>query len=251
MTSRPLSEYFERAAAKNPSEWVKAAEARLMLGDRAGADALFAKSGAAGYQMAQWNFLTGRRTLGSAKWRGWLKWRNWRPRRMAICRRSRSVSLRSGSWKWATARRQRTWRMKLPCAPAVHRHIAIAGLCLHITSGGARRRLRAAVREKVPRGDPVVAGWVSGNQSVRGWQLRTLLAWAYVETGAIDQAASLLDPYPLPLSSGEPLFASLIFPRYLSLRGTVLRHQGKIDEAKQSFELYSKYQDQPESNATK
>jgi hypothetical protein len=81
--------------------------------------------------------------------------------------------------------------------------------------------------------------------------MRTLLAWAYVETGAIDQAAGLMDPYPLPLSSGEPLFASLIFPRYWSLRGTVLEHEGKIDEAKKSFELYSKYQDQPEPNATK
>jgi len=35
------------------------------------------------------------------------------------------------------------------------------------------------------------------------------------------------------------------------LRATVLEHQGKIDEAKQSHELYSKYQDQPEPNATK
>ena len=46
-------------------------------------------------------------------------------------------------------------------------------------------------------------------------QVRTLLAWAYVETGAIDKAVPLLDDYPLPLSSGEPLFACLMFPRFL------------------------------------
>ena len=39
---KSAGEYFERAAAKNPAEWVKAAEARLMTGDVKGADALFA-----------------------------------------------------------------------------------------------------------------------------------------------------------------------------------------------------------------
>ncbi len=67
-------EYFEKAAAKNPSELLKAAEARLMAGDLQGADALFlkhlgpakARNGAA-YQMAQWEFLTGRRKAGMAR----------------------------------------------------------------------------------------------------------------------------------------------------------------------------------------
>jgi hypothetical protein len=43
------------------------------------------------------------------------------------------------------------------------------------------------------------------------------------------------------LSSGEPLFASLIFPRYLFLRGAVLEHAGKRDEARKSDQLYLKY----------
>ncbi len=72
-------------------------------------------------------------------------------------------------------------------------------------------------------------------------QVRTLLAWAYVETNRIKDAAGLLDRYPLPLNSGEPLFASLVFPRYLFLRGTVLEQQGKRTEAKAAYELFLKY----------
>jgi tetratricopeptide (TPR) repeat protein len=68
-----------------------------------------------------------------------------------------------------------------------------------------------------------------------------LLAWAYAETGRLPQAEQLLARTPIPLSSGEPLFAELIFPRYLYLRGALLEKQGKREEAKQSYELYLKY----------
>jgi hypothetical protein len=72
-----------------------------------------------------------------------------------------------------------------------------------------------------------------------------------VEIGAIDQAAPLLDPYPMPLSSGNPLFASLVFPRYLFLRGVVLEKAGKRDEARKNFELYSKYGGREQFSVTK
>jgi tetratricopeptide (TPR) repeat protein len=72
-------------------------------------------------------------------------------------------------------------------------------------------------------------------------QVRTLLAWAYVETGRLSEAQQLLARSPIPLSSGEPLLADLIFPRYIYLRGAVLEKEGKRAEAKQSYELYLKY----------
>ena len=65
---KSAAEYFEKAAARNPAEFVKAAEARLMTGDLQGADALLAKhlgSAANGqFQLAQWEFLTGRGKVG-------------------------------------------------------------------------------------------------------------------------------------------------------------------------------------------
>jgi predicted Zn-dependent protease len=78
------------------------------------------------------------------------------------------------------------------------------------------------------------------NPSADG-QVRTLLAWAYVKTNRTADAAGLLNRYPLPLNSGEPMFASLIFPRYLFLRATVLEGQGKRAQAKSAYELYLKY----------
>jgi hypothetical protein len=62
-----------------------------------------------------------------------------------------------------------------------------------------------------------------------------------VGAGRIAEARKLVQLYPLPLSSGDPIFASLIFPRFLYLRGVVLENEGKRSKAKQSYELYLKY----------
>ena len=78
------------------------------------------------------------------------------------------------------------------------------------------------------------------NPSADG-QIRTLLAWAYVETGEMDKAAGLVGSYPLPLSDGDSLFASLAFPRFLAVRAAVLEQRGKKDEARQSRELFAKF----------
>ena len=59
--------------------------------------------------------------------------------------------------------------------------------------------------------------------------------------GRIAEARKLVQLYPLPLSSGDPIFASLIFPRFLYLRGVVLENEGKRSKAKQSYELFLKY----------
>jgi len=72
-------------------------------------------------------------------------------------------------------------------------------------------------------------------------EIRTLLAWAYIETGRVSDAQHLLARFAIPLSSGEPLFAELIFPRYLYLRGAVLEKEGKSAQAKQNYELFLKY----------
>src|SRR5260370_30229078 len=65
-------------------------------------------------------------------------------------------------------------------------------------------------------------------------QVRTLLAWAYVENGRAADAQKLVALYPIPLTAGDPLFASLIFPRFLFLRGAAL-------QSEPSYELYLKY----------
>jgi len=76
---------------------------------------------------------------------------------------------------------------------------------------------------------------------LRDAQTRTLLAWAYVATGRTADADPLLRTYPFPLASGDAMFASLLFPRFLFLRAAVLEKSGKRAEAKQSYELFLKY----------
>jgi Flp pilus assembly protein TadD len=243
-------EYFEKAAAKNPAELLKAAQARLMAGDLQGADALFlkhlgpaasAQKGAA-YQMAQWEFLTGRRRAGMARMEKLAPELDGDLQALAFSQLA-IWKLEIGDRKAAAdLANQAAARAQTPQVRG------ITAACRFITSetstssgskmaeayallfakkyGEALPLLRATYGETNPSGDE---------------QVRTLLAWAYVETDAIDKAAPLLDAYPLPLSSGEPLFASLIFPRYLFLRGAVFEQAGKQDEAKKSYELYLKY----------
>jgi tetratricopeptide (TPR) repeat protein len=88
---------------------------------------------------------------------------------------------------------------------------------------------------------PLLEGLYRETNPVTDAQVRTLLAWAYVEGGRAPQAQQLLERVPIPLSSGEPLFADLIFPRYFYLRGAVLQQEGKRAEAKQNYELFLKY----------
>jgi tetratricopeptide (TPR) repeat protein len=253
---KSAAEYFERAGAKNPSEFVKAAQARLMMSDLQGADGLFLKHlgpGASGQiQMAQWEFLTGR---GSA----------------AVARMEKLAPDMHGDLQSVAFSQLAIWKLEVgdraAAAELANQAVASAqgpfaremsAACQYFASGtspGSRTTMTDAYtllfakkyREALPL---LQAIYGATNPSADG-QVRTLLAWAYVETGAIDQAAPLLEPYPLALSSGNPLFASVAFPRYLFLRGVVLETAGKHDEARKSFELYTKYGGREQFSVTK
>ena len=84
------------------------------------------------------------------------------------------------------------------------------------------------------------AAYHDTNPSADG-QVRTLLAWAFVETGNLRDAGALLQLYPIPLAGGDTVLASLIFPRIFYLKGAVLASQGKNEEAKRNYQLYMKF----------
>ncbi|HTC91154.1 MAG TPA: hypothetical protein VK686_22775 [Bryobacteraceae bacterium] len=247
---KSAGESFEKASAKNPSELLKAAEARLMMGDLQGADALFLKhlgpgakmQNGAGYQMAQWEFMTGRRNAGMARMEKLAQGSSGDFQALALSQLS-IWKLDGGDQKAAAdLARQAAAAAQ---SPAVRRMSAIA---IAIAAGGETSSGSKVVdayallfakkyREALPL---LQATYAETNPSVDG-EIRTLLAWAYVETGAIDQAASLARSTPFVLSFGEPQFTSPILARYLFVRSAVLEHQGKKNEAVVSQELYSKY----------
>jgi len=252
---KSAAEYFEKAAAENPAEFLKAAEARLMAGDLQGADALFLKrlgpaakaQRGAEYQLAQWEFLTGRRKAGLARMEKLAPQLDGDLQSLAFSQLA-MWKLATGDTKAAVdlSNQAGLTRVESPQVRGISaacRFIATnAAAGSEATSGSKVLDAYALLfGKKYAAALPLLqATYGETNPSADG-QVRTLLAWAYVETGAIDKAGILLNSYPLPFSSGEPVFASLIFPRYLFLRGAVLDQAGKQDEARKSYELYLKY----------
>jgi Flp pilus assembly protein TadD len=251
--------YFQQAARKNPPELLKAAEALLMMGDLREADAFFAKyvgpmesaqqTGRAAYQMAQWEFLTGRRMAGLSALEKLLPQLQGDAQSLALSQLA-IWKLETGDEKAAMdLANQAVAHAQAPQAramSAVARFIAIgpdAGANAGAAHSGSPLVDAYALlfarkyREALPL---LQAAYEGTNPSVDG-QIRVLLAWARVETGGLAEAGKLLELCPLPLSSGEPMLASLIFPRYFALRAEVLEKQGKPDEAKRNRDLFLKY----------
>jgi len=241
----------EKSPARRGEELQKQAQSKLMLGDLAGADTTFQKYLAlaqpsqrneAELELAQWEFLTGRRKAAMG-----------RLERLIPALAGDGQSLASSQlalWKLQTGDAKQGAELAQKAAGLAQdtRTRALAAICQAMAAGSAdasappllrayallfARKFAEAVqpletiyRETPPAGDG---------------QIRTLLAWAYTGAGRDADARPLVQLYPLALSSGDRFFASLIFPRFLYLRGEVLQKEGKRSEAKQVVELYLKY----------
>ena len=248
--------YFLAADQKNRAEFggadlLKAAQARLLSGELAEADSLFQKYTGlmqgrererAAYQQTQWEFLTGRRQAAMAGLQNLMP---------TLQGDGKSLGLSQLSlWKLETgdtgaAVQLATDAEHLAASPATRN---ISAVCLGLAQPGtapAGSRLTAAYSllfakryaDAVPLLEML---YRETNPQVDG-QIRTLLAWAYVQANRVADAARVLGPYPIPLSSGDPVFASLIFPRYLFVRAAVLSQKGKRAEAKAAYQLFLKY----------
>jgi len=242
------AKYFEQAAKKSPPELLKAAESRLMMGDLKEADALVAKylgpaqGSRAAYQLAQWEFLTGRRKKAIEAMEKLLPQLDGDGQSLALSQLA-IWKLQTGDARAAIDfANQAVAHAQTPQArgmAAVSRFIASgSGSPSGSTLVDAYALLFAQkYREALPL---LQKAYQETNPSADG-QIRVLLAWARVETGGFAEAGKLLEMCPLPLSSGEQMFASLSFPRYFALRAAVLEKQGKPDEAKKNHDLYLKY----------
>jgi len=248
--------YFLEADGKNREEFsgadlLKAAQARLLAGDLAGSNGLFQKYtgliGArdrvrAAYLRAQWDFLTGRRKAamadleklvpsleGDGRSLGLSQWSIWK--------------LETGDAKAAEALAAQAETAAV--SPAARNVSALCRIILQAGASPSSSRLADAYAllfaRKYAEAAPVLEMLYRETDPRADGQTRTLLAWTYVETNRAADAARLVGTYPIPLSSGERLFASLIFPRYLFIRGVVLEQQGKRAEAKAAYELFLKY----------
>jgi Flp pilus assembly protein TadD len=227
---KAASGYFENAAARNPAEWMKAAEARLMMGDLRGADVMFAKHPGLRttlqLEMAQWRYLTGRREAGM------LELEKLAPNLSGDLQALAFSQL--AMWKLVAGDRRDAGELAKQGLERAQ-GAPVRGICaaVEFLVGGGKGRSSGSkmldgyallLEKKYGEAVPVLRAAYDETQPSSDWEIRTLLAWAYAETGAKKQAADLVEPYPLPLSSGDSLFAPVIFRRYLAVRAAVWRH---------------------------
>ena len=239
----------------NGGEVLKAAQARLMTGDVAGATTLFKRYLAgretahdpnAPYHAAEWLWLTG-------------------ARRAAIASLDTTAATAPG-----TAR-------ELPSMANAQAAIWLLNLG---DRAGAAQHARQAVALEGPSKSPLIAlvaflaqpdvfpppapspladyarvyallygsQFQAAAQALRQIYLRptnelddglaVLLAWAYEESGEWQRAEPLLRLTPLPQAAGLPMFSSLYFPRLFFLRGVVLGREGHRPEAARYYQLF-------------
>ena len=245
---------FLSAQEKDPAggEWRKAAQARLMTGDLAGADRIFARFAKepAVYQRVQWEFVTGRRKSALANVQA----------EAAKSKGDRAALLWAQAAVWQLQTGDRVGAAgsarNILLEPVTPVRNSLAGLTQFLLLGGS---VGGSVGGSHSSGSPFVDALASIFQqnfqtalppleqayartvpSADG-QVRLLLAWANVETGHFDRAKELLRIVPIPMSSGDAMFTSLIFPRFFALRSAILAREGKQAEAQRDRQLFQQY----------
>ena len=267
--------YFLETCAKAPDfqgsvALVKAARARLMLGDLSGADELFQQytelRRQAGdpwidYRAAEWEFTTGRRRQAIDSL-GKLALRDGLDADVLI-----SAHAQLSIWALLTgeseaARRHADAAVEIAGRRPVR---ALALLCRFLAqapAGAGQWRQRAeqafpgpamaALRKQAliytfllsrnykDAGVLLRESWEKATSFDRD-EIQVLLGWTLVETGQAGEARSLLAVDPLVQPGTESVFYCLIFPRILYLRAVVAEQAGDQVAAAENYRLFLRY----------
>ena len=238
-------------AARAEEELLKAAQARLMTGDLPGADGILASSlqlakpaqrKAAEFEKIQWDFLTGRRKSSIAQLDRLIP--SFDPEQQSLALSQLAI------WKLETGSNDQLDQIvaKSESLARGPRAKNLSELCRYIltrpqASSGSKAADAYAFlfARKFADALPLLTELYRGTSPSQDGQIRALTAWAYVETNHLKEARDLVATYPMPLASGDPVFASLVFPRFLQVRATVLEKDGNAAAAKQNQDLFVKY----------
>jgi Flp pilus assembly protein TadD len=249
--------FYLEAYKKNPAflgggDLYKAAVARLMTGDVAGADSI-AKQDALG-STGEWLWVSGHRHeayaklaaeaagLGDREFQSrayadlamWALFLNDRDSAGRMAQKTAPVATPATAAAIAVARfatlppaeppelAARADRM-FPNAPAIQ-ELALAYAFL------VNRQFQAAI----PLLQKLEARSVANGDRATAIEL----AWALIETGNFKDAAPLLRWNPVPGSGSSP-FLALYFPRLYQLRAMVAEREGRMDEARENRRIYA------------
>jgi tetratricopeptide (TPR) repeat protein len=246
----------------NGGAWLKAAMARLMTGDRPGADALsdnYARARFAGNDpaallyRAQWLFLTGRRRQGYRDLEAVASRAGAGPLRAVAAEAHAQLAI----WSLFLGDRAAA-QMHAQAAAGTGEAAAMAAFLAQPAATATEWTARAAALAPRPE-QARVRGFLLGQALLMAKQFDAalpvlrraydnaaptdpaapvLLAWAYLETGQPASAAPLLDRNPIPEPNGIDAFAASWFPRIFFLRARVAEAQGRPDVARASYRLF-------------
>jgi Flp pilus assembly protein TadD len=236
---KEAEEFYLEAHKKNPAflngmELFKAAMARLMTGDVAGASAILADKA----NTADWIWLAGRRKEayarlaaeapppGSPKSAQLAIW--------ALLLNDRPVAARLGA---QTPAGSPIHFLTQPPAPAASWIAQAAQLPdpLRDSALAYALLLDRHFEEAIPVLRRLEAR--AGNAGDRGPAIE--LAWALIETGKFQEAEPLLRMDPVPGVDNATAFIGLYFPRLFQLRALVAEHEGKADDARENRRIYA------------
>jgi Flp pilus assembly protein TadD len=245
----------------------KAAIARLMTGDVAGADAiekqyLDARTAGhdplVGYRQAQWSWVSGRRKVAGGQLESYARSVETGPLRemsarawseLAIWRRvlgdgggaaaaaAKAAEL-AGPASSGSALLARF--LSEPRSPASERAARAERLAPGPPNPTRDRALAYALlldREFGPASD-VLKRLYAGVTPPAEEGFAVLLAWSDMETGRDQDAAPLLRFNPVPSADGPSPFVSFYFPRLYYLRGVEAAKAGRAEEARADFKLF-------------
>jgi Tfp pilus assembly protein PilF len=270
---RQAESFYLQAAKKDPDSlgggdlW-KAAMARLMSGDVAGADTLAqqyiqareaAKDPLTGYRQAEWSWVAGRRKAACQRLETFARGAGNGPLREFASRAYSQLAVWSLVLGDRAAASQLAQKGALLAGPPsagaamVARFLAEPPASSPEWSVRVERLFPNASQESLKDFALAYALLLGGQFQPASLLLKELydgahpeadpslpvmLAWTYLETGRANDAAPLLRLNPIPSTNGVSLFAPFSFPRIYYLRGLLAEKQGKPDEARANYQLF-------------
>ncbi len=254
-------QYYRQAFEKDNtfnggSELMKAAHARLLTGDIAGADKIFnqyldarrnAKDPAAEFRRAEWEFLSGRRRQAIAHLDAYIRRLPPGPAAAMAPQAYAQLTL----WNLELGDRAQA-RAVAPQAASIARFLteppasasewnARAQQLLPGPPEDTARKVMTAyallLQKDFQSAAPVLLDLYQHTAPDPRETLPVLVAWTEVETGRVEDAAQLVQRNPVP-STAPDIFSSLAFPRFLFLRAATLEKLGRREDAANNYRLF-------------
>jgi tetratricopeptide (TPR) repeat protein len=264
---------YLQAAKKDPNfeaggDLWKAAMARLMSGDGAGADQLAqqyiqareaAKDPLAEYRKAEWSWVGGRRKSACQRLETFARASETGPSREFASRAYSQLAV----WRLVMGDRaaaaQLAQKAALLAGPSSAGAAMVARFLAEPPASSSEWSVRAErmfpnASEDSLRNFAMAYALLLGRQFQPASlllkqlydganpeadpSLPVMLAWTCLETGRANDAAPLLRFNPIPSTNGLSLFAPFYFPRIYYLRGLLAEKQGKPGEARANYQLF-------------